>query len=250
LREIEKVRTKFDELCAQEAMVAQKDFAPDSKIANSARQRGFSLLCAWGERFQVALLREFACAEEVRRREGPASMRIAAMRRFDWYFPTMENPVWPCWGVVVELALRGLAKLLGAELTVADCRRPTVFLRPSMKACPPVALTIELSGFDRMAALPPVLGHAARRTIWQLTPADAPWPASYANIPTSSADGAKNADAKDADEVPPVLRIAAPPAGELWALATGVARKEDPIELAERLGIHFPSHELERTHPR
>jgi hypothetical protein len=250
VREIEKVRAKFDELCAQEALLAQQDFALGNEVASSARRRGFSRLCAWSERFQVALLREFACAEEVRRREGPASIRIAAMRRFDWYFPTMENPVWPCWGAVVELALRGLAKLLCAELTVADCKRPTVFLRPSMKACSPVALTIELSGFDRMATLPPVLGHAARRTIWQLTPADAPWPAGYADLPKSYANSAKNAGAKDADEVPAVLRIAAPPARELWALASGVAPKEDRIELAERLGIHFPSHELEPTHPR
>ena len=79
---------------------------------------------------------EFACAEEMRRREGPA-MRIAAMRRFDWYFPTMENPAWPCWGAVVELALRRLKKLLRAELTVADCKRPTVFLRQRGKAASP-----------------------------------------------------------------------------------------------------------------
>ncbi|HEY5706143.1 MAG TPA: SIR2 family protein [Terrimicrobiaceae bacterium] len=227
LCEIEKVREKFKVLCALEARLAKRSFG--GQAAASARRREFSRVCAWSERFQVALLREFACAEEVRRREGP-TMRITAMRRFDWYFPTMENPAWPCWGAVVELALRRLAKLLRAELTVADCTRPTVFLLPRDKARPPVALTIELGGFDRMAALPRLLGHAARRTIWQLTAADAPWPADDVEIP------------KTPDEVPAVLRIAAPPAGLLWQLAMGGAPPADPFALAARqLGIHFPS---------
>jgi hypothetical protein len=98
------------------------------------------------------------------------------MRRWAWYYPAMQDAGWTCWGAVVEVALRNMARLAKVELKAADCRRPTVLVRSlEDRTRPPHALTIQLAGFERSGAVAQVHGHPARRVFWELTPADAPW---------------------------------------------------------------------------
>lgn len=173
--QLERVEASFTKLVANEESLdldARQDAAK-----SAASRRAFTEASAWTEQFHVGLLREFACAEDARRLALP-NVQVALIRRNQWYFPVMESPVWTCWGVVIELALRAAARAFGCTLSVADCARPTVFFHAAEGGRPrtPFSLTIEFAGAERAAASPEILGATARRVVWELKPEDLPWP--------------------------------------------------------------------------
>ena len=201
-REVTAVRAGFSRLVARERRAARL-WTPDA-----ASRRAHGAQCAWTETFHTALLREFACGELVRTRSGPG-FELGCMRECAWYFPSMQDAAWTCWGAVLELALHHLAKAAGATIRAADCQRPTVFLQdPAQFRQTPSALTIHLAGFDRPGTLPNVAGHPWRRVFWELNTADAPWPRPEQCAFTPRGQGS-----------PALLRTAPPHAEEIWQWA-------------------------------
>ena len=131
--ELEAVRVAFAELRNVEQKDAKAWEASDharvkSLDSGAADRRQHANHCGWTSLFHVGLLREFACGEVVRQRQG-ASLELGLMRRFAWYYPAMQDASWTCWGAVVELALRHMARSANVTLSVADCRRIPFFTR-------------------------------------------------------------------------------------------------------------------------
>lgn len=208
--EIAAVTKRMNDLFAEERELGA---AFERGIADLQTRSRFEETTGWTERFHVGLLREFACADDVRRLRMP-NLQVATMRRHQWYFPAMENASWTCWGVVVELALRSAAHRLDCEVTAADCARPTMFFTAKSKTTrrrTPWALTVEFAGAERAAAPAPLLGTPWGRIIWNLHAKDAPWPvtidqrATQHLTPTFGASFAAYLDA--------------PPGALLWRLA-------------------------------
>ena len=207
-----------------------------------------------------------AAARICLRRRGAQARRARnahrRMRRFDWYFPTMENPAWPCWGAVVELALRRLEKLLRAELTVADCTRPTVFLRPRTKSAS------ASSAHDRAERLRPH-GRAASRARTRVAAHDlaidrrgcAVARGEARGDPKTSANGAKDDDAKNADSRTPAPNAPPmkcrpfsasphPPPESSGSSRSAVHRRRIRSRWPRDSAFTSPLHEPERIHPR
>ncbi len=98
-RERQVVEDRLAELatCENHCAQAWESAPPESQT--------FDRLVGWTDRFQVALLREFAIGETLLRHHGPG-FSIQGLLRQPWHFPAAEHPDWTAWGVVVELALR------------------------------------------------------------------------------------------------------------------------------------------------
>ena len=222
-KELEAVRS------AWEAQFKTESEQPGQWREEATGRREHAKLCGWTDIFHVGLLREFACAEVVRRRQGPG-VELGLMRRFAWYYPAMQNAGWTCWGAVVEVALRRMAETIGATVRVAECRRPTLLVYPSKSVRhTPHALTIHFGGFERSGVMARVTGHPARRLFWELSAADAPWPrrlpqneATPASPPFQALGGAGSRPARGQNSAAPFREfMAAPQAEILWHWACG-----------------------------
>ena len=75
------------------------------------------------QHFHAGLLREFAAADVMHRRQGPGA-ELAMLRKHCWYYPAGQDTGWTAWGAVVELALRRLAvPVLAGLISRSMCRR-------------------------------------------------------------------------------------------------------------------------------
>ncbi len=98
-RERQVVGERLAELASCETQVSQ------AWETEPPEPQTFDRIVGWTDRFQVALLREFAIGETLMRRHGPG-FAVQTLLRQPWYFPASEHPDWTAWGVVIEIALR------------------------------------------------------------------------------------------------------------------------------------------------
>jgi hypothetical protein len=202
---------------------------------SAGSRREHAEICAWTDLFHVGLLREFSCGDVVRRRQG-AGLDLGMMRRAAWYYPAMQDASWTCWGAVVEMALRAMAKRAQLDITVSDCRQPTILIRQAGRGTPH-AITIHFGGFERVGLQARLLGHPWRRVFWELGPDDAPWRRAV----ESTCARPRNAQAVPLR--PPVRRKAArqilraPDAMVIWRWATGTVTKPDVASVKQTLGF-------------
>jgi hypothetical protein len=228
---------------ASEDSASEDSASEDSASEDSASEDSSSKikirhaeLCGWSDIFHVGLLREFACGDVVRQRQG-ASLELALMRRQAWYYPAMQDASWTCWGAIVELALREMARHAGAKVTVGDCQRPTVLIQPKGGRTPH-AITIQFGGFERIGINARMLGHPRWRVFWELGPEDAPWrritpppKEPPPKEPSSDATAPRYFSARDI--------VRAPDAGLIWRWAS---RSPSPDEIKDvRLSLGFRS---------
>ncbi|MGE4180991.1 MAG: SIR2 family protein [Limisphaerales bacterium] len=213
--EIQNVQRLFLGLVRRELGVAEtwaQSFPSGPPHALHRRQLG--RICSWSESFHVALLREFAAVDQLRRKGGLGA-GLADCRRLGWYYPMMQDAGWTCWTAVVELAVRRMIRRFlnnspsgqpsfhpaGSErVWAAAGDLPTVLF---LRACPyretrrtprpdtaaigetskpppdaiPIlqAISIRFDGFDRVETASAVHGQPARTCIWLLRDKDAPW---------------------------------------------------------------------------
>lgn len=146
-------------------------------------RREHTAVCAWTSQFHAGLLREFASIDMLHTARRP-SRTMSLMRQLPWYYPTTAAGGWVAWGVVIELALRNMvaalwnrtaAELDPMELRPAESLAPTL-LFSEIPGQTPVALTIRFCGFERHGSEPRIVGFPARKVVWELCRADAPWP--------------------------------------------------------------------------
>jgi SIR2-like domain len=176
--ELENVRRGFRSLWSAELRVAR------GWDDSSASRQEHARICSWTDGFGNALLREFACTDQVQRNRGPGR-QLALMRLLPWHFPTTQNNGWTCWGAVVELALRRMiATAMGCDdplrssrqARAAECMQPTILFPPASDEILPQALTIRFGGFETRYRESQLFGNVRRRAVWELLPGDAPWP--------------------------------------------------------------------------
>jgi hypothetical protein len=225
--------------------------------SSAASRQEHAALCGWTDGFHNGLLREFACAEEVSKVRGQ-SRNLRWMRRMPWYYPTMNRGVWTCWGAVLELALRRMIEsaLLKSDeppidhrlVTGAACLQPTILFPMRGQGSQALqGLTIEVAGVDRPGYQPRLHGQAVRRTFWELTAGDAPWPLPPRS--KSSRNRGYNAPAKTSglhdagrttsSEWLPLGRNSqrAPDAGVIWRWASDTTTRKDKEEVRLLLAI-------------
>jgi hypothetical protein len=225
-----------DTFCKEIVANESRGESPFNTADSDLAQRRFERHIAWSERFHIGLLREFACADDIRRLEMP-NLQVAGLRRHEWYFPCMENAAWTCWAVVVEMALRAAAREAKCNLVVADHARPTVFFHPiqgqaaSLQA--PWSLTIEFGGLERVSAPLRIKGAPARKLVWRLQASDVPWPVAIPDVRAGSHgdssavrvhDPRRNLRGSDFVEYRD-----APKGNTLWEMATGTKRNMKEI---------------------
>ncbi len=146
--EIQSVLRLFRGLVRRELGVAEswaRSFPSGPPHALHRRQLG--RICSWSESFHVALLREFAAVDQLRRKGGLGS-GLPDCRRLGWYYPMMQDAGWTCWTAVVELAVRRMIRRFlnnspaaqpsfhpaGSErVWAAACDVPTILF---LRACP------------------------------------------------------------------------------------------------------------------
>ncbi len=222
--ELEQIRKEFEGICTDEQNRAA---GTGSQIFDQKMLRS---ICTWTEYFHPGLLREFAAADTLHRRQGPGP-ELALLRHFAWYYPAMQDTSWTAWGAVVELALRRLvlsqAKRssplsdIDGLLVPAASHHPTLWIHREVKESSgvvyreaPIALTIWFSAFLRGGRLPSVDGSPMEHHIWEIQPGDAPWPRQQRKDETS-AKSSENLEADRSDRRP------APSAEWIWRWAVG-----------------------------
>jgi hypothetical protein len=147
----------------------------------------------------------------------------------------MENAVWTCWAVIVELALRTLADILDQELRTAECTRPTVLFGGTTAGTrTPWALTIEFHGTERAASAPRVVGAPARRVVWELQPHDVPWPFGPPSSAASPSPGARHRGSSFS------AHASAPPGSLVWQLAAWDGAPASASRLRQSLASYVP----------
>jgi hypothetical protein len=216
--ELAAIRAAFRDLFRVERFVASR------WRTHPGSRRSHARVCAWSDFFHTGLLREFACGDVTRQRQG-AARALGLMRRFAWYYPAMQDAGWTCWGAVLEIALRCMSRRAGASLRAADCRRPTLLVQArDRRGATPYAITIQFAGFERIGLNARLLGHPSRRLIWELGASDAPWP--------RSEPGDVNVSSRT-----PRAVISAPQAAVIWRWASQTQTPEDEERLARHFGL-------------
>jgi hypothetical protein len=171
---VEKICSGFDALVNAEQMRLQGSAA--------ARREEFERIVGWTQHFHVGLLREFAAAEELLRDFRPGR-KLGQLRRWSWYYPTVDHPDWTAWSAVLELAIRHLTAHWRADEPgwLADATyaipgdHPVVAFRGRSRPRTPSHLRILLKGFDR-AGYPPRPNRPSRsHHDWALQIQAIPW---------------------------------------------------------------------------
>lgn len=234
--ELDTVRREFAGLRRREL-----DDAESWHEGNESRRRHREH-CGWTDLFNVGLLREFACSDVMRQRQG-GGLEIGLMRRFEWYYPAMQDASWTCWGAVVELALRAMACTMGCALSVANCPRPTVLVRyTDGTRHSPHALSIQVAWFERSGLDAKLHGCPLWRVYWELSPRDAPWPRVRRNPwtkihagPQRNCEGvmAMGTNSNEGRRT----TLPAPEASLIWRWASRTASEDDARRAGTLLGL-------------
>jgi len=194
----------------------------------------------WSSDFHVALRREWARAW-VQNRDLSRFQTARLMEMPEWYLPANEQPSWTAWGLVVELALRKLARYLASPVDSASQQTtgrstpslpgvdaetispesgpyPTVwFLTRRANQSPPVSLVIRGRPWHgRTHGL--LQGRPCAKFLWILPEDAVPWYASptRTELAPSEMDQANNKLQRRGD----THWSKAPPAAQIWRWAT------------------------------
>ncbi|MFV8754869.1 SIR2 family protein [Nannocystaceae bacterium ST9] len=209
--------------------------------------QAFDRIVAWTDRFQVALLREFAIGETLMRRHGPG-FSIQSLLRQPWYFPASEHSDWTAWGVVIEVALRrmiacwrlravaggdGQRDAEGVE-GLASWAQPTPTLSPARRGRrplvgfsggrmhqpdPPNGLEIALLGLGRQRRSTSVRGaYVGPIHRWWLRGQAIPW---WGPEVAWGPEGARDPEVAASEASPSQVPEGTPTAATLWAWAAG-----------------------------
>jgi hypothetical protein len=233
-QELARVREDFENLCRWE----KEDLAAHWDSRELSRQQ-HSAVCSWTDGFHTALLREFACSEELNEQRGP-TRKLSWMRRIPWYYPTTGRPDWTCWGAVLEVALRRMIENRLMRDTMKECwltrggacSQPTIlFSSPESPAIQ--ALTIASGGLDRQGYQARIHVGAVRQIVWNLPSGTPLWPLA----PDEKDSARKPAVAPPADSLPyGSAFVQAPDAGVIWRWASRTATRGDEEMLPSILG--------------
>lgn len=180
---VQRVLKAFQDLRASEYRMA-KAWRNDA-----ASRRQFRRMSAWTRSFCPGLVREQA-ASEIVVRQGAPDLALPNLRRLRWYVPLTDNPSWTAWGVIVELALRNLAKachhLCAESLSVPEdpCDRisvdessdhPVVLIWPGQAGPGPPAIAIRYRRFERPRADAAHYQGVQRVVDWRPFESELPW---------------------------------------------------------------------------
>jgi hypothetical protein len=110
------------------------------------------------------------------------------------YFPLRENPLWSCWGIVLELAIRSAYAQLSGPATntsVVDKRVSYQLPLPEDEACLYISidgkgpLGLSLSGPGELNYAPKRLECCLNTQVWSLDPSAGLWPAQGPTLPSA-----------------------------------------------------------------
>lgn len=138
-----------------------------------ARRGRFADLTEWSWSFHPALLRDLAIDQHLAAAGGLGKGGAhQSLRDGHWYYAAGENYMLTAWGVVIELALRRLAKLVSADIRVDASvagREPAVQI--GRVGCPPWHLCLDFPHHQLRAGRQAGRdGHYRRKIVWRLEP--------------------------------------------------------------------------------
>jgi hypothetical protein len=174
-------KSQLENICAGfDALVN----AEQSRLRGSAAagRESFERIIGWTQHFHVGLLREFAAAEELLRDFRPGR-KLGNLRRWSWYYPTVDHPNWTAWSAVLELAIRRLTACwrgdeggwLGDTTYAIPGDHPVVAFRGCSRPRTPSHLRILLKGFDRAGYPPRPATPSRSHHDWALQIQAIPW---------------------------------------------------------------------------
>jgi hypothetical protein len=121
--EIKQICSNFNELLTDEGKHQLYDTLPDT-------ERKLHYQLAWTEYFHQKLLRQYVVASRLR--DGYLD------EVSETYIPLRKHPVWSCWGVIIELAIRNAFKqlaLFSGRETALSFLKPVASSQPTIHLC-------------------------------------------------------------------------------------------------------------------
>ncbi len=249
--ELQRARSLFRHLCRLEMAAAAR------WISDPASRRQHARISSWTQSFHPGLLRQFATIDLIRHC-GRVDETVARLGSLGWYHPATQDAGWTCWGAVVELAIRRMARAALPCLPVSESSQgaagetvwagaghePTVLLRRHGGAPQTAAHALVIQPMDAAPGRVRTRLHGCpgSECFWILRDQDAPWRRSAWRSAAGTPGGGRDALIEDLQETAhrrdaATLVRRAPPAYLVWRWASMTETPDERKAAASWLGL-------------